>query len=314
MLKIAYSPNYKLALPNGHLFPLLKFDLIYNQLKFADIAKEENFFSPNQATDAIIEQTHTAQYWHDLKHLTLSEKDILKIGFPMSLQFVELYTTIVDGTIQCALFAQKYGVSFNIAGGMHNAFSDHGEAFCALNDMAIAANYLINNKLCSNILIIDLDVHQGNGTAQIFRESPNGWHNKADKKGGVFTFSMHGEKNYPKQKEESNLDIELPDGTDDMTYLTILKKQLDILFETVKPDFVFFNAGIDVLKEDIIGRLDMTVEGCQLRDKMVFEFCQKYNAPVVVVLGGGHADRISTIVDAHVNTFRMAKEVFFNKV
>jgi acetoin utilization deacetylase AcuC-like enzyme len=311
MLKIAYSPKYKLELPNGHLFPLLKFELIRNQLQLKNIAQEEDFFTPNQVKNAIIEQTHTAQYWSDLMNQTLPEKDILKIGFPMSPQFVELCTTVVDGTIQCALFAQKHGVSINISGGMHNAFSDHGEAFCALNDLAIAANYLINNELCSRVLIIDLDVHQGNGTAQIFRESPNGWHNKADKKGGVFTFSMHSKKNYPKQKEQSNLDIELPDGTGDSTYLSILKKQLVLLFETVKPDFVFFNAGIDVLKEDILGRFDMTVEGCKLRDKMVFDFCKNNSVPVAVVLGGGHANRISTIVDAHINTFLMAKEVFF---
>jgi acetoin utilization deacetylase AcuC-like enzyme len=311
MLKIAFSPIYKYELPENHRFPMLKYELIPEQLLYEGIIKEENFFHPDPLSDAIIEQTHTPQYWQRLKHQKLTEKEIRKIGFPMSPRLVERCITIADGTVQCALFAQKYGAALNIAGGTHHAFTDRGEAFCMLNDVAIAANYLINNALCKRILIIDLDVHQGNGTAQIFKESPNGWHNDPEKKGGVFTFSMHGANNYPIQKQHSNLDIGLPDGTDDKPYLDILTKNLAHLFDLVQPDFAFFNAGVDVVKGDKLGRLALSMEGCRQRDKIVFDMCKKHNVPVVVVMGGGYAPRVATIIEAHTNTYRLVQNIFF---
>jgi acetoin utilization deacetylase AcuC-like enzyme len=311
MLKIAYSPKYKLELPDGHIFPITKFELVHNQLLLEGIVKNENFFHPNVVSEDIILQTHTPQYWDALKQQKLTEKEILKIGFPMSTQLVEGSMLIADAAIQCALFAQKYGVSFSIAGGNHHAFSDHGEGFCVLNDIAIAANYLINKDLCKRILVIDLDVHQGNGTARIFKESTNGWLNNPEKKGGVFTFSMHAQNNYPKLKQKSNLDIGLPDNTDDISYLTLLKDNLDKLFDTVQPEYVFFNAGVDVIKGDKLGRLALTKEGCKLRDKMVFDMCKKNKAPVVAFMGGGHLARISNTIDAYLNTYRMAQEVYF---
>jgi acetoin utilization deacetylase AcuC-like enzyme len=311
MLKIAYSPKYKLELPDGHIFPITKFELLHNQLLLEGIVKKENFFHPNLIADDIILQTHTPQYWDALKHQKLTEKEILRIGFPMSTQLIEGSMLIADAAIQCALFAQKYGVSFSVAGGLHNAFAGYGEAFCLLNDVAIASNYLINNKLCKRILVVDLDVHQGNGTAKIFKESPNGWLNNPKKKGGVFTFSMHAENNYPKFKQKSNLDIGLPDNMDDLPYLTLLKDNLAKLFDTVQPDFVFFNAGIDVIKGDKLGRLAMSKEGCKLRDKMVLEMCKKNNVPVAVVTGGGHLARLSTMIEAYINTYRVALDLFF---
>jgi acetoin utilization deacetylase AcuC-like enzyme len=313
MLKIAYSPKYKLELPDGHIFPITKFELLHNQLLLEGIVQKDNFFQPNLVAEDVILQTHTPQYWDALKHKKLTEKEILKLGFPLSTELIEANLLIAGGAIQCTQFAQQYGVAFSIAGGSHHAFSDHGEAFSLLNDVAIAANYLINNKLYKRILIIDLDVHQGNGTAKIFKESPNGWFNDPEKKGGVFTFSMHAEKNYPKRKEQSNLDIALPDNTDDISYLTILKDNLTKLFDTVQPDFVFFNAGIDLIKGDKLGRLAVTKEGCKLRDKMVFEKCKKNNVPVVVLMGGGHLDRLSNTIDAYINTYRVAKDVFFEQ-
>jgi acetoin utilization deacetylase AcuC-like enzyme len=311
MLKIAYSPKYKLELPEGHIFPITKFELVHNQLLHEDIVKEDNFFHPNLISEDIIVQTHTPQYWDALKQLKLTEKEILKIGFPLSTRLVEGSMLIADAAIQCAFFAQKYGVSFSIAGGNHHAFSDHGEGFCVLNDIAIASNYLISNELCKRILIIDLDVHQGNGTAKIFKESTNGWLNDPHKKGGVFTCSMHAKNNYPRLKQQSNLDIALDDNTDDITYLTLLKDNLNQLFDTVQPNYVFFNAGIDVIKDDKLGRLALTKEGCKLRDKMVFEMCKKNSVPVVAFMGGGHLARISNTIDAYLNTYRMAQEVYF---
>jgi acetoin utilization deacetylase AcuC-like enzyme len=311
MLKIAYSPKYKLELPDGHIFPITKFELVHNQLLLENIVKEDNFFHPNLISEDIILQTHTPQYWDALKQQKLPEKEILKIGFPMSTQLVEGSMLIADGAIQCALFAQKHGVSFSIAGGNHHAFSDHGEGFCVLNDIAIAANYLINKGLCRRILIIDLDVHQGNGTAKIFKESTNGWLNDPEKKGGVFTFSMHAQNNYPRLKQQSNLDVGMPDNADDLSYLTLLKDNLNLLFDTLQPEYVFFNAGIDVIKGDKLGRLALTKEGCKLRDKMVFDTCKKNKVPVVALMGGGHLARISTTIDAYLNTYRMAQEVYF---
>jgi acetoin utilization deacetylase AcuC-like enzyme len=308
MLKIAYSPIYKYELPENHRFPMIKYELIPEQLLYEGVIKEENFFHPNQLADAVIERTHTPQYWDALKHQKLTEKEIRKIGFPMSPRLIERCITIADGTIQCALFAQKYGVSLNIAGGTHHAFTGHGEAFCLLNDVAIAANHLIFNKLYRRILVIDLDVHQGNGTAQIFNQSPNKWR---DEEGGVFTFSMHGEHNYPMHKQQSDLDIGLPDGIEDKQYLTILGQNLAKLFDTVQPDFVFFNAGVDVIKGDRLGRLALTIDGCRQRDKMVFDMCKKNNLSVAVVMGGGYAQRVSTIIEAHANTYKMAQDVFF---
>jgi acetoin utilization deacetylase AcuC-like enzyme len=308
MLKIAYSPIYKYELPESHRFPMIKYELIPEQLLYEGIVKDENFFHPNPLADHIIEQTHTPQYWHNLKHQKLTEKEIRKIGFPMSPRLIERCITIADGTIQCALFAQKYGVSLNVAGGTHHAFTDHGEAFCMLNDVAIASNYLITNKLCKRIIVIDLDVHQGNGTAEIFNQSVNKWSNT---EGGVFTFSIHGERNYPNHKQQSDLDIGLPDATEDKPYLTTLREHLERLLDTLQPDFAFFNAGVDVIKGDRLGRLALSINGCRERDKMVFEMCKNKQIPVTVVMGGGYSQRITVVVDAHVNTYKMAQDVFF---
>ena len=227
--------------------------------------------------------------------------------------------TISGGTVECALFALKYGVSMNTAGGTHHAFSDHGEGFCLLNDVAIAANYLIDNQLAKRILVVDLDVHQGNGTAAIFRNSSRKWSkNKQNTEGSseenlgsVFTFSVHGANNYPLHKEQSDLDIGLPDGVEDAFYLKIVYENLALLFDEIQPDFVFFNSGVDVLATDKLGKLQLTQEGCRQRDKLVFEFCKRYKVPISVSMGGGYSPRVATIVDAHANTFRTAQEVFF---
>ena len=207
---------------------------------------------------------------------------------------------IVQGTLQGAVHALKNAVSLNIAGGTHHAFSDKGEAFCLLNDQAIAANYLISKKLAHKILIVDLDVHQGNGTAEIFKDNPN-----------VFTLSFHGKNNYPFKKEISDLDVEFEDGTEDDTYLTKLSQILPKTIKLVQPDFIFYLAGVDVIKNDKLGKLALSIEGCKNRDEMVFEECKKNNIPVQVSMGGGYSSQLKEIVDAHVNTFRLARDIFF---
>jgi len=186
-----------------------------------------------------------------------------------------------------------------VAGGTHHAFADRGEGFCCFNDQAVAANYLLDKGLARKILIVDLDVHQGNGTASIFRDEPR-----------VFTFSMHGERNYPLRKEQSDLDIGLPDGMEDEAYLNILKENLPRIADEFQPDFVFYQSGVDVLASDKLGRLHLTRQGCRERDWFVLSFCKRNRIPVAVSMGGGYSPRIADIVEAHANTFRVAQELF----
>jgi acetoin utilization deacetylase AcuC-like enzyme len=329
MLKIAFSPIYKYDLPDNHRFPMMKYELIPEQLIYEGTITEDNFFHPTPLSDDIITQTHTPQYWHRLRHLELTDKEVRKIGFPMSKQLIDRCIHIADGTVQCALYAMKYGVAMNIAGGTHHSFTDRGEGFCMLNDVAIAANYLINNQLAQRILIVDLDVHQGNGTAQIFRNAKNSFSKNHEKENtgvsppknsvvsypensvGVFTFSMHGANNYPLHKEQSDLDIGLPDGTEDSFYLKVLNENLALLIDTVQPDFIFFNSGVDVLETDKLGRLKLSIKGCRERDKIVLSACQRNKIPLAISMGGGYSPKIATIIEAHANTFRMAQELFF---
>ena len=300
MLKIAYDPIYAHPLPEGHRFPMLKYELIPLQLLHEGIITEENLFSPDMLEEKWIILTHDKTYWEKLKHLKLSYQEERRTGFPLSAQLVERELRIAKGTIDCCHFAMEHGVAFNIAGGTHHAGSNWGEGFCLLNDQAIAANYLLNKNLASSILIIDLDVHQGNGTAEIFEHNPK-----------VFTFSMHGEKNFPFRKERSNLDIGLADGIADHEYLDILKDKLPQLFSKVKPDFVFFLSGVDVLETDKLGKLALSKAACKERDQLVFQACQSRNIPVQVSMGGGYSPDIKDIVDAHCNTYKTANDIFF---
>lgn len=300
MLKIAWSSVYRHPLPEGHRFPMIKYDLIPEQLLYEGSASSENFFSPYPIKEKYITNTHIPSYWEKLKNLALSPFEIRKTGFPLSQSLIEREIIIAQGTIDCALYAQKYGVAMNVAGGTHHAFTDRGEGFCLLNDVAIASNYLLENNLAKRILVVDLDVHQGNGTAEIFRNNSQ-----------VFTFSMHGEKNYPLQKEQSDLDIPLPDGITDETYLKTLQNTLPKLLEKHQPEFIFYISGVDVLHTDKLGRLGLSIEGCKARDRFVLETCKHNQIPLAISMGGGYSERIADIVEAHCNTFRLAQEIFF---
>ncbi|MEJ5996090.1 histone deacetylase [Pedobacter sp. Du54] len=300
MLKIAYHPLYAHPLPEGHRFPMLKYELIPEQLLYEGTITAENLFSPTLLDEHYIINTHRFDYWEQLKNLTLPAKEQRRIGFPLTAQLVEREIRIAQGTIEGALFARQFGVAFNVAGGTHHAGSNWGEGFCLLNDQAIAANYLMDNNLASRILIIDLDVHQGNGTAQIFNNNPK-----------VFTFSMHGAANFPFRKEKSDLDIPLENGTEDEFFLTELSKALRFVFEKHQPDFVFYLSGVDVLATDKLGKLALSKEGCKRRDEIVFECCFNCQVPVQVSMGGGYSSDIKTIVDAHCNTFRVANHLYF---
>ncbi len=300
MLKIAFSPIYRYELPEGHRFPMIKYDLLPEQLLYEGSIREDNFFYPDPIEEGWILRTHTEDYWAQLKRLELPARQIRRIGFPMTDQLIQRSRVIAQGTIDCCLYALKYGVSLNVAGGTHHAYADHGEGFCLLNDFAIAANYLLDQGVVQQILVVDLDVHQGNGTAKLFEHEPR-----------VFTFSMHGAANYPLHKEKSDLDIGLPDLIDDQPYLKILKDHLPQLIEMVEPDIVFYLSGVDVLRTDKLGRLGLSLQGCKERDRYVFETCKAYGLSVAVSMGGGYSPQIRHIIDAHANTYRMAIEVFF---
>jgi acetoin utilization deacetylase AcuC-like enzyme len=277
-----------------------KYSLIPQQLIYEGTVQDKQFFHPNPISEEIILLTHSAKYWEDLKNQTLSEKEIRAIGFPMTPLLVERGRHIAAGTLQCVEYAIKHGISMNAAGGTHHAFKEKGEGFCVFNDIAIAANHLIHSNKFNNILIVDLDVHQGNGSASIF----NG-------QGQVFTFSMHGAKNYPFRKEASHLDIGLPDGTEDEAYLKILFNILPRVIDQHRPEIIFYQAGVDILTTDRLGRLSVSREGCRKRDKYVMEICKKNKIPLVVTMGGGYSPQLSHIIEAHANTFRTATEVYF---
>ena len=300
MLKIAFNKNYIHPLDENHRFPMIKYELIPEQLIRENTCSTENFFEPGIISDELVLHTHEVQYFQRFKNIKLSKKEIREIGFPLSKGLVERELTIAQGTIECTKYSIEHGISMNIAGGTHHAFYDRGEAFCMLNDQAIAANYLIKKKLAERIMIIDLDVHQGNGTASIFKSNPK-----------VFTISFHGKKNYPFRKEKSDVDIEFEDNTDDELYLKKLKKHIPTLIENFKPDFVFYLSGVDVLNNDKLGRLALSIDGCKERDKFILELCKASSIPIQVSMGGGYSELLRNIIEAHSNTFRLAQEIYF---
>ena len=300
MLKIAFHPIYKHPLPEVHRFPMEKYDLLPQQLLYEGTCTKDNFFEPQIPNNKHFFTVHEPDYFFDLLNLRLSQKAARKIGFPLSEALIEREMIIADGTMKASEFALQYGIAMNIAGGTHHAFSNRGEAFCLLNDQAIGAKYLQNNHLATKISIVDLDVHQGNGTAEIFQNDET-----------VFTFSMHGKSNYPFQKEKSDLDIPLENDTTDETYLQILKDTLPKLIHQEKPDFIYYLCGVDVIETDKLGKLSLTMEGCKERDQFVLQTCFDHKIPVMCSMGGGYSPDIKTIVEAHANTFRLAQEIYF---
>jgi acetoin utilization deacetylase AcuC-like enzyme len=299
MIRIAYDPVYAHPLPEGHRFPMLKYELIPEQLLHEGTIQPEQLFAPQPCKDETVLLTHDPVYLNKLKQQTLSASEQRKIGFPQSPELTQRELMITQGTIDCALFAMENGIALNVAGGTHHAFRDRGEGFCLLNDMAVAANYLLHQQLVTQVLIIDLDVHQGNGTASIFENNPK-----------VFTFSMHGAHNYPFHKERSDLDVPLKDGTDTAAYLGLLAEHLPALISRVKPDIAFYLSGVDILDTDKFGKLKVTPDGCRQRDEMVLGLLQQNRIPVAVAMGGGYSADIRVITEAHCQTFRTASALY----
>lgn len=274
---------------------MAKYSLLPEQLIYEGTLETDNFFAPGLLSTERVLRSHEQSYWDKLDQLTLDPKAQRKIGFPLSKELVNRERTICQGTVDSVKFALQNGCSLNIAGGTHHAFSDRGEGFCLLNDIIIGAHELIDHHDITKILVIDLDVHQGNGTASMAREDSR-----------IFTFSMHGEKNYPYHKEQSDLDVPLPDYIGDTDYLRILDHHLAKLFEKVEPEFVFYQSGVDILRGDKLGRMDISLAGCKQRDKLVLERCFINQVPIAINMGGGYSPEIKDIIEAHANTFRVA--------
>lgn len=300
MFSIAYHPIYKHPLPEGHRFPMIKYELLPQQLLHEGTVTDTQFFVSELPNIEDIYAVHDKEYVNQLINLSLDPKAVRKIGFPLSAELVERELRLAQGTIIGAKNALKDCIAFNIAGGTHHAYSNRGEAFCLLNDQAIAAQYLLNHSLAKQILIIDLDVHQGNGTAEIFQNNSQ-----------VFTFSVHGKSNYPFKKENSNLDIALADDTSDEEYLKIIEKYIPKLINEIQPDFIFYLSGVDILATDKLGKLGCSIEACKKRDEIVFSNCHNMQIPVQVSMGGGYSPDIKTIIEAHANTYRVAKKIFY---
>lgn len=276
-----------------------KYTLLQGQLKLEGVAPDEDWICPTPMTAADILRTHNAAYWQRLESGTLSAADERRSGFKWSTELVLRERIIMQGTLECALVASRGGAALNIAGGTHHAFAHRPEGFCLLNDLVLAADWLYAHHLAKRILVVDLDVHQGNGTAAL-----------ATHRDHLYAFSMHGATNYPFHKEVSDLDVALADGTDDATYLRLLDAALEQAFDEALPDVVLYQCGVDVLASDKLGKLGLSLEGCLARDERVFDTCRKHEVGVACAMGGGYSTDVNRIVEAHMQTFRAARDAW----
>lgn len=294
-----YSPYYYADIGEGHVFPIKKFELVRDRLVSEGTLLPDEIIEPEPAAKDDLLLVHTDDYITRLIDGELTAKEIRKLGLPWSQSLVRRSMHAISGTINASRRALYDAVSSNLAGGTHHAYPDRGEGFCVLNDVAVAIRVLQRDGLAKRFLIIDCDVHQGNGTAFIFKDSPE-----------VFTFSMHGAKNYPLFKETSTLDIELADRTSDEEFLQTLSEALPRVI-THDPDLIFYLAGADPYEHDKLGRLSLSIDGLRKRDEMVLAFARSYGVPIVTTLSGGYANDISDTVEIHCNTIRAVKEIFF---
>ena len=296
--RLFYSPYYYADIGEGHVFPIKKFELVRDTLLAEGTLLEKEIIEPQPAKIEDLRLVHTEDYITRLRTGTLDKKEVRRLGLPWSQSLVRRTFLAVSGTINASFHALETGISSNLAGGTHHAFLDRGEGFCVLNDVAIAIRVLQRENLAQRFLIIDCDVHQGNGTAFIFQDEEE-----------IFTFSMHGEKNYPLFKEKSNLDIELRDRTADAEYLETLSEALPRIFMH-DPDIVFYLGGADPFENDKLGRLALTFDGLIKRDEMILKFAKEREVPIVTTMSGGYAKDINDTVKIHSNTIRAVKKIF----
>ncbi len=298
-MKIAWHPIYCHPLPEGHRFPMIKYDLLPKQLVLEGVIESGQIFEPEMASDAQIALAHETHYIHKLNTLSLTRREERTTGFPLSQELVNREKKIVGGTINCVQHALEDGVAFNTAGGTHHAYPDHGEGFCLYNDIAVSGLWALQENWVKKILVVDLDVHQGNGTAKIFENDNR-----------VFTFSAHGAKNYPHRKESSDLDVAFEDGTQDEMYLNQITTILPRLIDEHTPDLIHYQCGVDILESDKLGRLGLSLEACKQRDALVLGLSHEKGIPTVCTMGGGYSEDIKVIIDAHVNTYKVAADLF----
>ena len=285
------SARFAVPLPPGHRFPMAKYAMIAEGVVARGIVPRQRLAEPAPASWDALTRVHDAGYVDAVLGNGLSEADQRRLGFPWRPELAERSLRTVQGTIEASRDALECGVGINLAGGTHHAFPAHGEGFCVFNDVAIAIRTLQSERRITRAVVLDLDVHQGNGTARIFADDP-----------AVFTFSMHGAGNYPFRKERSRLDLELPDRTGDESYLALLTRHLDAVLEEARADLALFIAGADPYRLDRLGRLALTIEGLEHRDAAVLAACRRRGLPVAVVLGGGYAADLQDVVTIHANT------------
>ncbi len=298
-MKLFYCDEFVLPLPPGHRFPMDKYRLLRERLQASGVFQSDDFLTPPAATFAELTRAHAPDYVLRVERGELSKQEIRVIGFPWSLEMVERSKRSSGATLAACRTALSEGASANLAGGTHHAFYDRGEGYCVFNDAAIAARTLVAESILERVLIVDCDVHQGNGTASILSSDAH-----------IFTFSIHGANNFPFRKEASDLDIELSDGTGDMAYEQALARGLSQSFAANSPQLVMYLAGADPFEDDKLGKLKLTKAGLIKRDEMVFEYCQARAVPVAFAMAGGYARNIHDTVEIHANTVLTARRIY----
>ena len=297
-VKVFYSDHFVLPLPEGHRFPMKKYSMLRERVERSGICKNGELRAPHAVTNEEILRAHNPGYLEKVVAGTLTDQEMRRIGFPWSQRMVERSRRASGGTLDAARIALSEGIATNLAGGTHHAFADRGEGFCVLNDSAIAARALLAEGLVEKVVVLDTDVHQGNGTAAIVRGDAR-----------VFTLSIHGAKNYPFHKEESDLDAPLPDGAGDDAFLLALGERLERVLDLEDWNLAIFLAGADPFEGDKLGRLRVTKSGLAERDRMVLEGCRERDIPVAVTMAGGYAREIEDTVDIHFQTVKRASDV-----
>lgn len=298
-LPLVYHSDYVTPLPPGHRFPMPKFGKIYEWIIKDGIATIDQFHTPEVAHRAWLELAHTAEYVDAYLSGSIEAKAMRRVGFPWNPALVQRTCTAIGGTVLTAQLALAHGVACNTAGGTHHAHSDFGSGFCIFNDIAIAARYIQQTTDVEQILVVDLDVHQGDGTAAIFKNDPS-----------VYTFSIHCEKNFPFRKQPSDRDIGLPLETSDADYLAVLRNHLPQLLDEVQPALVFYDAGVDPHADDKLGRLALSDGGLASRDRFVLESCLQRQIPVACVVGGGYFSDVNVLARRHGLLYRMATAAY----
>ncbi len=299
MGKFVYSPEYSKVDLGPHVFPTIKYRLIYKKLITYKLAKKSDFIDPGEASDEEILLVHTNDYLQKWKRGSLSPYDRAKLELPYSPQLFKSSLGAVAGTILASKMALGEGLGIHIGGGFHHAFPDHGEGFCVFNDIACAIRKLQKEKMVKKVLVIDCDLHQGNGTAFIFQGDRS-----------VFTFSIHQEDLYPWPKEKSDLDIGLDLGTSDKEYLAELRQHIPPIIKKFRPDLIIYVAGADPYKEDRLGNLGLTIKGLEKRDNFVISQARNREISIAIVLAGGYSEKISDLVEIHTNTIKSALRNF----